>query len=100
MKSQAECYQALLDAEKLQYSGYGKVVLHIDEKGRTVDDTGRELIYGFNKPRDWSVYCEPVWHDNIPSGGVLCYVGDYENKIMDMQEFSCPDANGYGRIYP
>lgn len=66
MKTTQECWQALIDGEKLQYWS-GETTCLVDGK----------VIGGwcFDSPQDWSIYKAPEWYDNIPEGGVLCRWG-------------------------
>lgn len=32
------------------------------------------VSYDFSYPQNWQIYKEPKWYENIPEGGVLCWV--------------------------
>ena len=74
MKTTQECWQALIDGEKI-IDAHGTIVELIDGTPIVSGRKDRAKL-GFFHPEDWSIYTHPKWYDNIPEGGVLCWVSD------------------------
>lgn len=77
LKTQADCYKALLDGYILRAedSMWAKLV-----DGKQVNDMnhGYVALYTFDTPEQWNVFEEVTeqWFDNIPESGILCKVRD------------------------
>jgi len=72
MNNQKEIYEALLDGETLINVTFNKV--HLNEEDFLVSERGEILDIKFINPNLWQIYKEPKWYENIPEGGVLCWV--------------------------
>lgn len=82
MKNQREIYEALLAGETLILDNLYKVIL---KDGELYNPDAFEVInYQFDRPKDWSIYKEPKWYENIPDGGVLCWTGDCGEIVKDI----------------
>ncbi len=75
MKNQREIYKALLAGETLDN---GDFTCRMGVTGSLLDDEGDKLSLTFTNPEFWQIYKEPKWYENIPDGGVLCWVTDKE----------------------
>jgi len=73
MKNQREIYVELLAGETLFW---GEDRVHLDENGFLVNKNGLLESWVFSEPEKWKIYKEPRWYENIPDGGVLCWVSD------------------------
>jgi len=74
MDSQAACYAALLNNQKLDN---GDFWCYLNDADILVDDEGSRLKgISFDDYQNWQIYKEPKWYENIPDGGVLCWVSD------------------------
>ena len=79
MKNQREIYEALLAGETLKL---GNQTLKLDEeKGILVVKGEGDISYIFSTPDEYEIYKEPKWYENIPEGGVLCWIGDNDNSV-------------------
>jgi hypothetical protein len=77
MKSTAECYKALLGGEKLKNKSFRDKSFYVYlNDGILMNNRGEEDLFYFNVPELWEIYEEPKWYENIPEGGVLCWVSD------------------------
>lgn len=82
MNNQKEIYEALLAGETLIEDNGDKAVLL---NGNLYDPSHNMFISrSFMAFRSWQIYKEPVWYENIPEGGVLCWIGDYGKIIKDL----------------
>lgn len=76
-------YEAIIDALKA-----GETLIHDSgnkvEMNKLGDLIPMSYTPAFNQPKDWQVYKEPKWYENIPDGGVLCHVAD--NKLDNFIE--------------
>jgi len=73
MNNQREIYEALIVGETLILDNAFKVKL---KNNNLFDPDNNERIrgYQFDSYRNWQIYKKPYWYDNIPDGGVLCWV--------------------------
>ena len=86
MATDRELLQALLEGKDvLIKAGDGKAKYHM--RGDTVIFTNSEGVEMINKSHryvyldeSYEIKDQPQWHDNIPEGGVLCNVWDFENQ--------------------
>lgn len=67
MNNQREIYEALLAGETL-VNNDGHEVKFSDDNNLTTMGS----LTSFFVPKNWQIYKEPKWYDNIPKGGVLC----------------------------
>ena len=75
MKNQREIYEALLAGETLISSNGVKA--KFNKEGELVSrEPHNYLLEAFDNSGDWQIYKEPKWYENIPDGGVLCWVTD------------------------
>ena len=81
MKNQREIYEALLAGETLDAKDFINEKVKLNERGRLVNQNGDLSEQLFAVPANWSIYKEPKWYENIPDGGVLCWVNG--EKIVD-----------------
>jgi len=73
MKNQKECYEALSAGETLVNSNGN--LAKLNKVGDLVSVEPYEyLLEAFDNSGDWQIYKEPKWYENIPDGGVLCWV--------------------------
>jgi len=78
MKNQREIYKALWDGEILIHNNNNSVKAMLGADGCLCNENGQLLNLNFMYYEDWQIYKEPKWEDNIPDGGVLCWVSDSE----------------------
>lgn len=97
MKTTQECWQALIDGEKLQHVSHPENGFVCLVDGAPVDFKDRPIGFLFDYPQDWSIYTPPKWYDNILECAAPCWVwDDYEKrKIMMFVSRYIP-----GHIYP
>ncbi len=92
MKNQREIYEALLAGETLTHAEGIKAKL--DNNGYVT-----QIPQSFLFPEQWQIYKEPKWYENIPDGGVLCWVKDGEgkefNKYPEMVINYCDDSTHF-----
>jgi hypothetical protein len=74
MKNYEEIIKALLDGETLQNILDPKWRVKLKEGELSVDTNG--VIPSFSRPDHWQIYTDHQWHNNIPEGGILCWVSD------------------------
>jgi len=77
MKNQREIYAALLAGEILRDEGNNLTIM-LDDNGKAVSNSST-MQPNFYYPENWQIYKETKWHENIPDGGVLCWVSDIPN---------------------
>jgi len=70
MKNQADIYTALLAGETL--ISMNNITIKLDEDG-DVKSNNMWVNGGFSVPKNWGIYKEKKWYENIPDGGVLCW---------------------------
>ncbi len=82
MKNQREIYEVLLAGETLINAA--KFTVRLKDNGDL--EYAEDRIYGnvfnavFKYVEDWQIYKEPKWYENIPDGGVLCWVKNREDR--------------------
>ena len=83
MNNQREIYEALLAGEILIRKIHPQDRIVKFENGFIVDiGSGQDVdITSFYDCENWQIYKEPKWYENIPEGGVLCFVGDNDNSV-------------------
>lgn len=54
MKTQAECWKALLDGKTLTHKGYLRDC-KLDSIGNLVNDRGNKIAFSFDAPENWSI---------------------------------------------
>lgn len=86
MNTTAECYQALLDGKKLQQNNMNMSQYIYIKNGWVLDQDGFAATYSFCLPEDWSIYSPPKWYENIPEGGVLCWVSSDVARITEYRD--------------
>jgi len=76
MKNQREMIEALLTGEKLiQKDLSSSSIIKMDERGITTYMHGNECnMNEIRSPEFWRIHKKPKWYENIPDGGVLCWV--------------------------
>ena len=84
MKNQREIYEALLAGETLDAKDFINEKVKLNERGRLVNQNGDLSEQLFAVPANWSIYKEPKWYENIPDGGVLCWVSDNTIDYQDI----------------
>jgi len=92
MKNIGEIYKALLAGETLDNGEFSCRLLD----GRLVDDEDTSIELDFSAVLSWNIYKEPKWYENIPDGGVLCWVNDGRmpsNKHIRIITSFWPDKN-------
>ena len=72
MKNQREIYEVLLAGETLVHESGNKAVL----TGLGNLEKSEAEYPNFYNPKEWQIYKEPKWCENIPDGGVLCLCKD------------------------
>jgi len=77
MKNKREIYAALVAGEKLDN---GEFLCCLNANDELVDDEGHKINLGFGYPKDWQIYKEPKLYENIPEGGVLCSVRNFDTQ--------------------
>jgi hypothetical protein len=76
MKNQAEIFQALSNDEKIRFIGWDGDLYYYLVNGQLCNQDNIKRLCTFNIPEQWEIYQESKWYDNIPEGGVLCWVGE------------------------
>ena len=79
MNNQREIYTALLAGETL--SDASNNTARLNGVGELVNRIGRAIPDNFYFPDNWKIYKEPKWYENIPDGGVLCWVADDKSQL-------------------
>lgn len=59
MKSQADCYRALLDGKTLQFYTEDGIEVSLDRDGYISDENGDQCKEDFSCPADWKIKKEP-----------------------------------------
>lgn len=75
MKNQREIYEVLLAGETLINTGNGKKI-HFNVNSLITDMRGVSVFETFSSPQYWEIHTPAKWYENIPEGGVLCWVWD------------------------
>jgi len=87
LKTQADCYRALLDGYCLmRFENIAATVKLIDGMLHDVRLESKDTCWSFDKPAHWEVYKEEKveWYDNIPEQGILCWVTKSKNSITEI----------------
>ena len=79
MNNQKEIYEALSAGETLEHDD--GTLAKFDSNNNLHDPKFGSLDYNFKFPDCWQIYKEPKWYENIPEGGVLCWIGDNDNSV-------------------
>jgi len=88
MKNQRKIYEALLVGETLISSAKGEKVKLNNEDRLVWADSGERSHSSFVEPEKWSIYKEPKWYENIPEGGVLCWVSGNIHVITEYEKLN------------
>jgi len=97
MENQREIYEALLAGETLIDDD--GVRLRLNDAGILINaKTGIVYSWVSGHPSIWKIYKEPCWYDNIPDGGVLCWVWDkhiINKKVSKIIAVQTPSEAGF-----
>lgn len=72
MKTQADCYRALLDGKTL-YAVFGAATFVSLVDGNQATST-RTLAFSFDTPTDW--YIKQEWYEDESNFPIICYIKD------------------------
>lgn len=98
LKTQADCYKALLD---------GYILKHNDDLIKLVDGylydikAGCEDIWSFTEPTDWTVYEEvqTPWYETA-TFPILCWATKEKNYPVMILSYEMSEPSEYGTIIP
>jgi len=86
MKNQREIYEALLDGESLMHTET-KVKVRLNADDLLIREDTKDLTsITFISYVEWQIYKEPKWYENIPEGGVLCWVSGNIHVITEYEK--------------
>jgi len=81
MNNQRDIYAALLAGETLMHNET-KVKVMLNTDGLLIREDTKDLTsITFISYVEWQIYTKPRWYENIPEGGVLCWIGDDEDTL-------------------
>jgi len=81
LKTTAACWQALLDGETLQTHRGSNYKVKLKAGLLVTANSEMPINLFFCNPNDWHIYTPPKWYENIPEGGVFCWVWDADESV-------------------
>jgi len=85
-KTQEELHRFLLEGGTIEFIGTDDIILNYQD-GHICYQSGRKSSFHFGKPEEWKPYVKKEWHEQIPEGGVWCYVVN-EGEIMHIFKYT------------
>lgn len=98
MNNQKEIYEALLAGETLDN---GEFSCSLNVQGDLVDDEMDSIDLDFSDYQNWRIHKEPKWYENIPEGGVLCWICNVEvdvfprNNVEIIKKYKQDTSDGF-----